>query len=413
MLDRYILGFLVDDIKLDLGFSDTQMGWLGTAFTLLYAFAAIPFGIMADRAKRVWIIAFGILIWSLATMATALMTTFALFFIARLFVGFGEAVLSPSAFSIIGDSFPKEKRAKPIAVYSVALVLASTITSYTIAVVLWAFNGQESIFVPVLGELMSWQFIMIGVGAPGLIVALVFFLLKEPPRTESALKDPGALTEAFDYAKKRWVTFFCFFTIFACMLSIAYAQFNWLPTMFERVYGLEEWSRGQYAVRNGTATLFIGVSTYFLSGIISDAWSAKGRKDAPLILAIIGLFIMVPSTAIAPLMPTGWGAFILLMVSTVGIGMTSCTGVTALLQIVPGHIRGSIVSYYYLFITLLGGMTSPLVVGFMSSSIFGEDKLNLAMSVQPLLYGIPVIMLLPWTLKFYREELAKIEVDGA
>ncbi len=43
MLDRYILGYLTKPIKADLSFTDTQMGLLALAFTLLYAFAAIPF----------------------------------------------------------------------------------------------------------------------------------------------------------------------------------------------------------------------------------------------------------------------------------------------------------------------------------------------------------------------------------
>lgn len=406
MLDRYILGYLTKPIKADLGFTDTQMGWLALAFTLLYAFAAIPFGMLTDRKKRVWIIAFGIAVWSMATMATGLMTTFALFFIARLIVGIGEAVMSPAAFSIIGDSFPKERRAKPIAVYSAALFLASTITSYTIAILLKLFEGQGAKTFPIVGELESWQFIMIGVGAPGLLVAILFVFLKEPPRTESAQKDGAALTDAIIFARKRWLTLLCFVSVFVTMVSIAYAQFNWLPEMFERTYGEENWSRGQYAVRNGTATLVLGLSTYFLSGVVSDEWSKKGRTDAPFVLAMIGLFIMVPSTILAPLMPSGWGAFILLMVATVGIGMVSCTGVTALLQIVPGHVRGSIVAYYYLAITLLGGLVSPLLVGWLSTSIFGEDKLNLAMAAQPAIYGIPTILLLPLTYRLYRKELA-------
>jgi len=411
MIDRYILGYLAKPIKADLGFTDLQLGWLGLAFTLLYAFMAIPFGMLTDRKKRVWIIAFGIAVWSTATMATGLMTTFALFFVARLFVGVGEAVLSPAAFSIIGDSFPKERRAKPIAAYSAALFLASSITSFIIAFLLNVFEDQGAKVFPIFGELESWQFIMIGVGAPGLLVAILFLFLKEPPRTESAQKDGAALSDAVVFAGQRWATLFCFVSIFVTMISIAYAQFNWLPEMFERTYGEEDWGRAKYAVRNGAATLGIGLSTYFTTSVVSDEWSRRGRTDAPYILAIIGLFIMVPTTIIAPLMPTGWGAFNMLMVATVGIGMISCTGVTALLQIVPGQIRGSIVAYYYLAITLLGGLVSPLLVGWLSTNVFGEDKLNLAMSAQPAIYGIPTILLLPVSYRLYRRELTKREFE--
>ncbi len=413
MLDRYILGYLIKPIKADLGFTDSEIGWLALAFTLLYSLAAIPFGMLTDRKKRVWIIAFGIAVWSLSTMITGLMTTFWMFFLARLMVGVGEAVLSPAAFSIIGDSFPKERRAKPIATYSAALFLASSLTSFIIAGLLGWFEGLGEIDLPLVGQLESWQLIFLCVGAPGLLVSLLFFFLKEPPRTESKQADDGKLSDAIVFAKQRAGTLFCFVTIFVTMISIAYAQFNWLPEMFERTYGEENWGRSKYAARNGTATLILGLSTYFLSGIVSDEWSKRGRTDAPFLLAIIGFLIMVPSTIIAPFMPTGWGAFLTLCVATVGIGMVSCTGVTALLQIVPGHVRGSIVAYYYLAITLLGGLVSPLLVGALSTHVFGEDKLNLAMAAQPALYGIPTLLLLPVSYKLYRRELRAREALDA
>jgi len=417
MLDRYILGYLTKPIKADLGFTDTQMGWLALAFTLLYAFAAIPFGMLTDRKKRVWIIALGIAVWSLATAATGIVTNFAasaalafiFFFIARLMVGFGEAVMSPAAFSIIGDSFPKERRAKPIAFYSAALFLASSLTGYIIKFLLGYFETKGAMLWPIIGSLEPWQMIMVIVGLPGLLVAILFFFLKEPPRTESFQKEDSSYTDAINFAKSRWKTLLCFVSIFVTMVSIAYAQFNWLPEMFERTYGEENWGRGLYAGRNATATLIFAVPTYFFSGFVSDAWSKRGRTDAPFILAIIGMFIMVPSTIAAPFMPTGWLAFGTLCIATIGIGMISSTGVTALLQITPGYVRGSIVAYYYLAITLLGGLVSPLLVGWLSTSVFGEDKLNLAMATQPALYGIPTLLLLPLTYRLYLRELTARE----
>jgi len=410
MMDRYILGYLIKDIKADLLFTDSQVGLLtGPAFTLLYALCAIPFGMMVDRKKRVWIIAFGIAVWSISTMATGLMTTFVLFFLARMMVGVGEAVMSPAAFSIIGDSFPKERRAKPIATYSAALFIASSITSFMISIIFKVTDGAEKVTFPVLGELSSWQVVLLGVGAPGLLVALLFFFLREPPRTESIQADTAKLSDGARFAGERSATLLCFVTIFTTMVAIAYAQFNWLPEMFSRTYGEENWGRSAYAARNGTATLLFALPTYFLAGFVSDAWSKRGRTDAPFILAIIGFLIMVPSTIVAPLMPNGWMAFGMLCVATIGIGMVSCVGVTALLQIVPGHVRGSIVAYYYLAITLLGGLVSPMLVGWLSTYVFGEDKLNLAMSAQPAIYGIPTMLLLPLTYKLYRKELAARE----
>jgi len=335
MLDRYILGYLIRPIKEDLNFTDLEVGLLtGPAFTILYATTAIPIGLWVDRRSRTKIIAIGITVWSVATVMTGFARTFTSMFLARMLVGIGEAVLSPAAFSIIGDSFAPEKRAKPIAFYSAALVLASALTGFIIAFLL-GFAKDTVFTFPGIGAVPSWQFIFICVGAPGLIVALIFFVIKEAPRTEH-------------------------------------------PEMFERTYGAADWNRKNYAARNGMAILCIGLLTYFVAG----------------------------AQCLGPLMSSGWAAFIgVNVLGAVGIGMVSCTGVTALLQIVPGHVRGFTVALYYMAISFIGGLTSPLLVGFMSSNIFGEANLNIAMSVLPLIYGIPAILLLPWTVRLYRREL--------
>jgi len=414
MLDRYILGYLISPIKEDLGFTDLQVGLMtGPAFTLLYATTAIPLGLLVDRRSRTKIIAAGIAVWSLATVMTGFARTFWTMFVARMVVGIGEAVLSPAAFSIIGDSFAPEKRAKPVAFYSGALVIAGALTGFIIAFLLGFAEG--TVFsLPFVGEVPSWQFIFFCVGAPGLIVALIFLALKDAPRTESAQKPDEKLSDAFAFITSRLPMFLCFMTIFITMVAVAYAQFNWHPEMFERTFGAEDWNRKNYAARNGTATLIVGFSTYVFSGFISDWWSARGQRLAPLFLSAIGLLILVPAQFIGPLMPTGWAAFVCVNVlGTIGIGMVSCTGVTALLQIVPGQVRGFTVALYYMTMSFIGGLTSPLLVGYMSSNIFGEDKLNVAMSALPLIYGIPAILVLPITIKLYRRELAAREAANA
>ena len=414
MLDRYILGYLIKPIKEDLNFSDWEVGLLtGPAFTLLYATTAIPIGLLVDRRSRTKIIAIGVAVWSIATILTGSARTFWTMFMARMVVGIGEAVLSPAAFSIIGDSFEPKRRAKPIAFYSAALVVASALTGFIIAFLLGLAEGTVY-RLPIVGEVPSWQFIFVCVGTPGLIVALIFLLTRDAPRTESAQKSDEKLSDAFKFVGSRAAVFICFVSIFITMVGVAYAQFNWQPEMFERTFGTEDWSRKNYAARNGTAVLIIGLTTYFMSGIVSDWWSGKGQRLAPLYLSIIGLLILVPSQAIGPLLSNGWAAFLLVNgLGTIGIGMVSCTGVTALLQIVPGQVRGFTVALYYMTISFVGGLTSPPLVGFMSSNVFGEANLNVAMSVLPLIYGVPAILLLPLTVKLYRRELNAVEAANA
>ena len=139
-IDRFMLGLLVEPIKADLGFSDTQLGLLlGPAFAIFYATMGLPLGWMADRYRRGWIVAAGIAVWSAATVASGLVKNFFQMFMARMSVGIGEATLSPCAISMISDSFPRERRAKPIAFYSMAVSIGAAIASlFSATVLVWA-----------------------------------------------------------------------------------------------------------------------------------------------------------------------------------------------------------------------------------------------------------------------------------
>ena len=180
-VDRYILGLLIEPIKADLGLSDTQIGLLlGPAFAIFYATMGLPLGWLADRKRRTWIVAAGVALWSFATAASGLAKNFLHLFIARMSVGVGEATLSPCAMSLISDSFPKEKRAKPIAFYTMALSLGAGIASLVSAGVLQWAKSVPAIELPIIGVVAPWQFTFIVVGLPGVLLALLMLTLREP-----------------------------------------------------------------------------------------------------------------------------------------------------------------------------------------------------------------------------------------
>ena len=117
-VDRIIMSLLVVPIKADLNATDTQMGLLmGLAFAIFYTLVGIPIARLSDVKSRKFIVSAAILLWSLMTAACGLAKSFFQLFLARVGVGVGEAALSPAAYSIIADSFPKEKLGRAISVY--------------------------------------------------------------------------------------------------------------------------------------------------------------------------------------------------------------------------------------------------------------------------------------------------------
>ena len=117
-VDRIIIALLVEPIKRDLGVSDFGIGMLqGLAFAVFYALVGIPIGRWADRRSRRWIIGVGIFLRSVMTATCGLARNFWHLFLARVGVGVGQAALSPAAYSMIADYFPKEKLGRALGVY--------------------------------------------------------------------------------------------------------------------------------------------------------------------------------------------------------------------------------------------------------------------------------------------------------
>ena len=410
-VDRYILGLLTEPIKADLGLTDTEMGWLlGTAFAIFYATMGLPLGYLADRKRRTWIVAAGIATWSLATAATGVARNFWHMFAARMTVGAGEATLSPCAMSMISDSFPREKRGKPIAFYTAALSLGAGIASLVSAGILtWAKSVPE-ISLPLLGAVAPWQFTFIIVGLPGVLLAVVFLFMREPRRHHT----PGGETKAefrhmLRHVGQRW-NIYGSFVIFVCMMTIvAYSQ-GFAAPMFKRTWG---WEPEQYAFVNAIVLLSIGPLTVNAAGWWNDRMYARGTKDAPLLIVIIGACVIVPTGIIAPLMPSAWGAMAVLAVNTIGIALTSATGVTALLNITPPEIRGQTVALYYMTISLTGLMLGPQTVGLLSDHVFGNENLNQAVAAVPFIFGIPTLLFMRYARRVYLQELQQQEAAEA
>ncbi|WP_217272128.1 MFS transporter [Sphingopyxis sp. BSNA05] len=239
-VDRYILGLLIEPIKAEFGLSDRSIGWLLSAFTLVYGFVGIFMGWLIDRGKRIWIVSIGVGLWSIATVATGTAKNFAQLFAARMGVGVGEATLSPATFSMIGDSFPAEKRGKPIAFYSSALPIGAGLASLLSgAIIAWtASGGTQSL--PFFGELSPWRFTLILVGLPGLVFALFFLLMKEPARRPAAAASDvisgSGFTDALKYIWRNRLLYLGFLLLIGTMTTIAYSQGFLAPT-FERTWG--------------------------------------------------------------------------------------------------------------------------------------------------------------------------------
>jgi MFS family permease len=168
-VDRSILTILMQPIKEEFKFSDTEMGLLGgIAFALLYCTLGIPIARWADRANRVVIISLSLFVWSLATAFTGLARNFGQLLLGRVAVGIGEAGCSPPAYSLISDYFEPKRRSTALAIYSMGI--------HGGVFVGLMLGGQ-------VAKLYGWRTAFFVCGVPGILLALIVRLtLREPPR---------------------------------------------------------------------------------------------------------------------------------------------------------------------------------------------------------------------------------------
>ena len=180
--DRQVLSLLVDPIRHDMGISDTQISLLlGSAFAVIYGIAGIPLGYLADRISRRNLIFCGVSIWSLGTIACGFSQNFGEIFASRILVGLGEAALSPAAISLISDYFPPSRRGTAVGFFLSGIAMGSGVAILIGGGVLHAIELGTLAATPLAGY-APWRMVLLVIGGPGLLWALVILLIREPVR---------------------------------------------------------------------------------------------------------------------------------------------------------------------------------------------------------------------------------------
>jgi len=232
--------------------------------------------------------------------------------------------------------------------------------------------------------------------------------VREPKRqrTEGSTIQPR-VRDALNHIGTRLPVYLSFVAFVCLMTIVAYSQ-GWYAPMFQRTWG---WEPEKYATINAIVLLSVGPLSVNFAGWLNDRWYAKGQHDAPLRIMIIGVLLIVPTGIIAPLMPSPWLAMGILVFNTVGIAMTSATGVTGLMNITPAEIRGQTVALYYMTISMAGLLLGPQTVGILSDQ-FGNENLNLAAAAVPAIFGIPLLFLIRFALNRYNTEIERQQAAG-
>jgi predicted MFS family arabinose efflux permease len=354
-IDRYILSVLVEPIKAELGVSDTAMGFLGGfAFALLYTIAGIPIARWADRGNRRNIIAAGVAVWSLMTVACGMVKSFSHLVIARVGVGIGEAAGTPPSHSLLADYFPPEKRATTLSIYSMGIPFG----------VMFGFLAGGWI-----AHFFDWRMAFILVGAPGLLLALIVrFTITEPVRgsleanTRSNREYTVRQTLGFIASNPALLLMQiagCFFVVGGIGLSY------WIAPFFGRVHKLP---LNEIATWLALGAFIGGVGGSYLAGRIADAMGRTHMKWY-FLTPMFALLFGIPMTLWMLTTSNTYLALALFFVQQ--CCFSSYAGpVYAVMQfLIPNNMRAMAVSVHLFILNLVGLGLGPLLIGIMNDGL--------------------------------------------
>lgn len=346
-VDRQALYAVFPLIKVDLQLSDTGLGLLGSAFMLSYMCAAPLFGRLGDRKNRARLAAGGVVLWSVATIASGMAASYRMLLGSRALVGVGEASFGTVSPGLLADYVSRARRGWTLSLFYLAIPVGSALG--------YILGGQ-------LGQAFGWQAAFMMVGVPGLLLALPLYLLKDP-RTitgaDAAGREPLTveLGRFWHNRTYRYATF-----SMAAMTFALGGLAQWAPTFLQRNFGLEL-ARGNTLF--GMITVVAGIVGTVAGGWLGDL--CQRRSAAGYLYVSAGGFLLG-----APLMVLA----LLTSSQTVCLGAIFCAELflflntgplnTVVVNVVTPGKRAMAFALNIFAIHALGDAVSPAIIGALS-----------------------------------------------
>ncbi|HCT51553.1 MAG TPA: MFS transporter [Balneola sp.] len=355
-VDRQIIAVLASQIRVDLNFSNTQVGVLyGPAFSLVYAFCGIFMGRMADRFSRKYIILSGLLIWSMMTFASGFANSFAFLVSARFAIGVSQSALSPSVYSLLADYFKPKHRARVFSVYASGIFIGVGLS--------FLIGGS-------IAENYDWRIALKSVGLPGVGLAVLgYFLLKEPSRekSENAQVPDQSFFEVLSFILKKPTVRYHLMGFSLLALS-GYSILAFIGTILTDVF-----ESSNLISSYGWFMFATGVSVN-LSGLMADKLALKFGEEKRFISGILAALGGLPFYYFGLFAETALMGLILIGIANVI--SSSYNGVAAALiqDFVGSKMRGVAGSVYLFVVSIVGFGIGPPVTGWLMDNIFTGSK---------------------------------------
>jgi MFS family permease len=368
-LDAQVFGMMAQRIKLDFKLTDEQLGFLiGPANIIFYVLIGIPMARLVDIYPRKIVLACGIAAIGGITALGGLAQSFKQLFYSRMLVGAGGSAHAPGAYSILADYFPPAKLPRAIGFLQLGFIggnalgifLGGQLISLAAA---WPVSQWMGL------RMHGWQWILMMVGAPGLVISCLLLLMKEPPRRGTkAHGKPLPVMAVIREMRARKSIYLPLFIGLAFSATQSIGMLAWRAPFLIRTYGWTEARIGRWMGLMFLLSSLLGAAF----GTVFVEWLAKRCKDANVRASAILFAAAAPFEIIAPLMPSGELA--LLCLGAAGVfGLASAVPQNAAIQrITPNEMRGQVTAIYLFMFIVFGALGSQLI-GSVTQRVFGSD----------------------------------------
>ena len=363
--DRYVLSAVLPNIKHDFHLTDFVGGLLISSFLIVYAVAALPLGVWADRGVRKNIVALCVGIWSMATAMAGFTQNIVQLFSMRAILGIGEAGYGPASLSLLGDFFSRTKRGRVLSFWSMGTLLGAAIGV--------ALGGR-------IADTLGWRWAFYIVGIPGLIAALLAWRITEPARgafdneveqANELIARRDSVQEHGKIGKDFWETagkLFQIPTYWVVLGAFIFSFFTiggtsfWLTSYLTRAFEL---SLTQAGSLSGVVLVSSGVSGTLLGGWLAD-FMQRRRPEGRLFTCMLGFLIGAPLVLVSLFIHTLLPFIAVFVIAAISLNF--CTGpLNAVIQdVIAPEMRATAVGLALLLAHLLGDASAPTLIGLIS-----------------------------------------------
>jgi len=349
-LDRQMLATMGLSISAD--FAELQgasgaenFGRLMSIFLWIYAFCSPLSGLIADRVNRKWLIVFSLGVWSAVTLAMGQVHDYQTLYWLRATMGMSEAFYIPAGLSLIADYHRGATRSLAIGIHMSAIYLGQA---------LGGVGGW-------IAQDISWRaaFGSCGIIGVGYAIVLSFFLREKNNRNEVAVSPDrgGSILPVKVFSGVHWLGFILLLLCF-CLPSLpGWAIKNWLPTMLQDRFLLDQKSSGLYATLTTASSGFLGV---LIGGKVSDML-AKRHVRGRTWTSAAGLLLTVPALAGIGFAPTLPLVVVCAAFYGLGFGMFDANNMPILCQLAPSRFRATGYGLMNFFGIAAGAFLTPLL----------------------------------------------------